>query len=273
MQTTTYTGKPGFRGDAAVMARRLFGPAVLAGLLGGLAMIVVMILVMGAAGLGYATPLNLGMAAFVFTITPPTSMLPSLMGMMGIHLPPSAMAKLAMALHSGHMSPAMMKSFGSMLMGMHVPMTTINQMGLLMTGKASNSTTASLMSMMSPSARAMVMSAMPVSAGQVVVGTILHFAFAAFLGVAFAGVIGAAAWARVPGMRSPGGIISAGVIGGAIVYVIMRWGLLPATNPLMAFVPQIAFFLAHLLFGLVVGIVLAIAFRRPAVARAFPASR
>jgi hypothetical protein len=28
MQTTTYTGKPGFRGDAAEMARRLFGPAV-----------------------------------------------------------------------------------------------------------------------------------------------------------------------------------------------------------------------------------------------------
>ena len=30
-----------------------------------------MIVVMGASGMGYATPLNLGMAAFVFTITPP----------------------------------------------------------------------------------------------------------------------------------------------------------------------------------------------------------
>jgi hypothetical protein len=67
-------------------------------------------------------------------------------------------------------------------------------------------------------------------------------------------------------------LASAGVIGGAIVYVIMRWGLLPPVNPLMAFVPQIAFFLAHLLFGFVVGIVLAIAFRRPAVTGAFPAS-
>jgi hypothetical protein len=273
MQTTTYTGKPGFRGDAAVMARGLFGPALLAGLLGGLAMIVVMILVMGAAGMGYATPLNLGMAAFVVTITPPASMLPSLMGMMGIHLPPAAMAKVAMMLHSGHMSPAMMHQLGAMLMGMHVPMTTINQMGLLISGHASTSTTASLMSMMSPSARAMVMNAMPVSAGHVVAGTILHFAFAAFLGLAFAAVIGAAAWVRVPGMRTPGGIISAGVIGGAIVYVIMRWGLLPPTNPLMAFVPQIAFFLAHLLFGLVVGIVLAVAFGRPAVTGALPASR
>ena len=49
--------------------------------------------------------------------------------------------------------------------------------------------------------------------------------------------------------------------------------LLPPVNPLMAFVPQIAFFLAHLLFGLVAGIVLAMAFHRPAVARALPASR
>jgi hypothetical protein len=273
MQTTTYTGKPGYRGDAAAMARRLFGPAVLAGLLGGLAMIMVMILVMGTAGMGYATPLNIGMAAFVFTITPPISMLPRLMGLMGIHPPASAAGMLMGAVRSGHISPMMMHQLSAMLMGMHVPMTTINQMGLLMSGHASNSTTASLMSMMSPSARAMVMSAMPVSAGQVAVGTILHFAFAAFLGVAFVAVIGAAAWAGVPGMRSAAGIISAGVIGGAIVYVIVRWALLPPVNPLMAFVPQIAFFLAHLLFGLVVGIVLALAFRRPAVAGALPARR
>jgi hypothetical protein len=141
-----------------------------------------------------------------------------------------------------------------------------------MSGKATNSTMASLMSAMSPPTRAAVMNAMPVSAGQVAVGTIPHFAFAAFLGVAFAAVIGAAAWARVPEMRSPAGIVTAGVIGGAIVYVIMRWGLLPPVNPPMAFVPQLAFFLAHLLFGLIVGIVLAIALRRPSVAGALPAS-
>ncbi len=273
MQTTTVAGRPGFRGDAAVMARHLFGPAIVAGLLGGLAMIVVMILVMGAAGMGYATPLNLGMAAFVFTITPPMSMLPRLMGLMGIHLPASAAGPLMAAVRSGHISPMMMHKLGAMLMGMHVPAATVSQMGLLMSGKASNSTTASLMTGMSPPARAMVMNAMPVSAGQVVAGTILHFAFAAFLGVAFAAVIGAAAWARVPGMRSPAGIMSAGVIGGTIVYVINRWGLLPPVNPLMAFVPQLAFFLAHLLFGLIVGVVLAIAFGRPGVLGALPGRR
>ena len=273
MAGMTATQRPGFRGDAASMARRLSRPAVVAGLLGGLAMIVVMILVMGAAGMGYATPLNIGMAAFVFTITPPLSMLPTLMGLMGIHLPPSAAGPLMAAAHSGHIGPAMVKSLGAMLLGMHLPAATVGQMGALMSGTATNSTVHSLMSVMSPRARAAVMSAMPVSAGQVVVGTILHFAFAAFLGVAFAAVIGAAAWAGMPGMRSAGAIAAAGVIGGAIVYVIMRWGLLPAINPLMAFVPQLAFFLAHLLFGLVVGIVLAVAFRRPGVARALPASR
>lgn len=273
MQATTQTGRPGLRGDAMVVARRMFGPPLLAGLAGGLAMTVVMILVMGAAGMGYATPLNLGMAAFVLTITPPMSMLLSLMGMMGIHLPPTAMGQLTAALHSGHISPAMMKSLGSMLMSMHVPAATVSQMGLLMSGKATNSTMASLMSSMNPQARAAVMNAMPVSAGHVLAGAILHFAFAAFLGVAFAAVIGAAAWMGLPGMRTSGGIITAGVIGGAIVYVILRWGLLPSANPMMALVPQIAFFLAHLLFGLVAGIVLAVAFRRPAVAGAFPARR
>ncbi|HEY5986194.1 MAG TPA: hypothetical protein VIV12_07455 [Streptosporangiaceae bacterium] len=67
-------------------------------------------------------------------------------------------------------------------------------------------------------------------------------------------------------MRSPAGIMS-------IIYVINRWGLLPPVNPLMAFVPQLAFFLAHLLFGLIVGIVLAIAFRRPGVLGALPGRR
>jgi hypothetical protein len=274
MQATTYTGRPGLRGNVGVLARRLLGPGLFGGFLGGLAMIVVMILVMGAAGMGYATPLNLGMAAFVFTVTPPMSMLPNLIGLMGIHLPASAAGPLMSAVRSGHVSPAMMKGLGSMLTGMHVPEATVSQMGLLMSGKASNSTITSLMSGMSPSARAMVMNAMPVSGSQVAVGAILHFAYASFLGVAFAAVIGAAAWARVPLMRTAGGIMAAGVIGGAIVYVIMRWGLLPETNTMMRFVPQIAFFLSHLLYGLIVGTVLAIALRgRGRAAAALPASQ
>ena len=55
-------------GDAAALGRRLALPAMGVGLVGGLFMIVVMILVMGASGMGYASPLNLGMASFVYTV-------------------------------------------------------------------------------------------------------------------------------------------------------------------------------------------------------------
>jgi|GEM_PF-1205212 len=102
----------------------------------------------------------------------------------------------------------------------------------------------------------------PVSAAHVLVGAVLHFAYSGFLGVAFAMVIAAAMMMRVPLMRTAGGVTAAGVAGGAVVYAAMRWGLLPLVNPLMALVPQTAFFLAHLLFGLVAGVVLAVAFRR-----------
>ena len=248
--------------QAGPMARQLAVAGVLAGLLGGLAMIVVMILVMGAAGMGYATPLNVGMASFVFTIAPPASMLPTLMPLMGIHLPASVAPQVMAAVSSGHISPALMSQLQAMLMGMHLPAATVTQIGALMSGHATNAQVAGLMSMLSPSARAMVMSAMPVSAAHVLVGAVLHFVYAGFLGVLFAMVIAAAMMMRVPLMRTAGGVIAAGVAGGAIVYIVMRWGLLPSVNPLMAFVPQTAFFLAHLLFGLVVGVVLAVTFRR-----------
>jgi len=54
MTTVMRRRMPGMTGQAVPMARRLAGAGVLAGLAGGLATIVVMILVMGAAGMGYA---------------------------------------------------------------------------------------------------------------------------------------------------------------------------------------------------------------------------
>ncbi|MGH2862723.1 MAG: hypothetical protein ACRDLT_14645 [Solirubrobacteraceae bacterium] len=43
------------------------------------------------------------------------------------------------------------------------------------------------------------------------------------------------------------------MIGSAIVYVINRWAVLPAIDPMMRLVPEAWFFVSHLLFGLVVG--------------------
>ncbi len=262
MTTVMRRRMPGMTGEGGSMARRLAGAGVLAGLAGGLAMIVVMILVMGAAGMGYATPLNVGMASFVFTVAPPVSMLPMLMPLMGIHLPASVAPQVMAATASGHLSPSLMSRLQSMLMGMHLPAATVTQIGALMSGHATNAQVAGLMSMLSPSARATVMSAMPVSAAHVLVGALLHFAYSGFLGVLFAMVIAAAMIMRVPLMRTAGGVTAAGVTGGALVYAVMRRGLLPSAGPLMAFVPQTAFFLAHLLFGLVAGVVLAVVFRR-----------
>ncbi len=163
--------------DMMGLAKRVGVGGVIVGLLGGAAMIGLMILVMGTSGSGYASPLNLGIPAFVKTITPPASMLPNLIGLMGIHLPAAAMAQLGPAISSGHIPPAMAHQLGAMLLGMHVPPATVHTIGVLMSGHASNSTMANLLSGMSPSARSAVMSAMPVSTGHVAIGAITHFAY------------------------------------------------------------------------------------------------
>jgi Pyridine nucleotide-disulphide oxidoreductase len=152
MTTVLRRGMPGMTGEGGSMARRLTGAGVLAGLPGGLAMIVVMILVTGAAGMGYATPLNVGMASFAFTIAPPASMLPTLMPMMGIHLPASVAPQVMAAAASGHISPALISRLQPMLMGMHLPAATVTQIGALMSGHATNAQVAGLMSMLPPSA-------------------------------------------------------------------------------------------------------------------------
>jgi len=210
------------------MGKPLAAAAIIGGILGGLAMITIMILDMGIAGMGYASPLNIGMAAFVYTITPPMSMLPMLMTTMG-----------------GHATPAMMAA-----------------MQALQSGHASNSTVASLMSSMDTTTRNSVMVNMPVTTSHVVAGTVLHFAFSAFVGGVFAVILMAAARLRLPAMNTVAGLTIAGGIGGALLYVVMRWAILPSVNPMMANVPQGAFFLAHVAYGLVVGMVTGIVVAR-----------
>jgi hypothetical protein len=236
--------------------KRIVAPAIGAGLFGGALLAMMMMIVMGAAGMGFWSPLNLGIPAFSYTITPSLSMLPSLVTAMGINLPSSAMAQLAMAIKGGHISMVMANQLGAMLTSMHVPAAKVHMMGLLMTGHATNSTVASLMNSMSPSARHAIMSAMPLSASRIIVGMMMHFAFSALLGVAFFAVIINARRMNAPGLHSTAGIVAASMIGGAIVYAVNVWILLPATNPMMAFVPHLAFFLAHLVFGLGVGLIL-----------------
>ena len=263
MTTTTTRNEPS---ASPFTMKRIVAPAIGAGLFGGALLAIMMMIVMGAMGMGFWSPLNLGIPAFSYTITPSLSMLPLLVSAMGISLPSSAMEQLATAIKGGHISTAMANQLGGMLTSMHVPVAKVHMMGLLMTGHATNSTVASLMNSMSPAARNTIMSAMPLSTSRIVVGMMMHFAFSALLGVAFFAIIIKARRMNAPALNTTGGILGASMIGGSIVYAINVWILLPATNPMMALVPQPAFFLAHLLFGLGVGLVLVRVLKSRAIA-------
>ena len=255
MSAGAYGAAGGGSHSMMAMARRVGMGGVMAGLVGGVAMIGLMIIVMGAQGSGYASPLNLGIPAFVKTITPPVSMLPALMGMMGIHLSSSAMTQVGPAFASGHLSPMVMHKLSTMLMSMHVPAAKLQVMSALMSGHATNTMMANFLSGLSPAARSAVMSAMPVSAGHVVIGAVTHFVLAAVLGMAFAMMIIGVGIGRLDlaALKTPAGIVATSILGGALVYVVNRWVILPAIDPMMRLVPEGWFLISHLLFGAIVG--------------------
>lgn len=238
------------------MAMRVGMGGALAGMVGGALMIGLMMIVMGGEGSGYATPLNLGIPAFAKTIAPPLSMLPTMMLAMGIHLPAGMMEQLKPALESGQIPPAMMHQLGVMLAAMHMPAARMQDVGALMAGHASNSQLTDLLAELPATARHQVMDAMPVTASNIVLGTITHFALSIFLGAMFAMLIIGVGIERmgIAALRTAGGIMLASIAGAGLAYVVSRWLILPAIDPMMRLVPEGWFFISHLLFGLVVGV-------------------
>ena len=257
------------------MVRRVAAGGMLAGAVGGLVMIVLMILVMGGSGSGYWSPLNLGIPAFAATITPPLSMLSNMMAAMGVHLPSATMAQLGPAIAAGHIPHSMLPQLSAMLMKMHLPAAQVSAMGALMSGHASNSDVTSLLASLPPGIRGSVMAAMPVSAGHIVLGAATHFVLAVMLGMIFAMMIIGVGIGRLsfPMLQTRTGIITVSILGGALVYVVNRWLILPAIDPMMKLVPETAFFIAHLLFGAVVGIGVAIVAAREGVLNQRSAAR
>src|SRR6516162_3318358 len=80
---------------------------------------------------------------------------------------------------------------------------------------------------------------MPVAAGHLAVGMILHLAFSG-LGV----------------LRTAPGYAAASVAGAALLYVVMIYLVLPWANPLMCHMtPRGPFFIGHLIYGLIFGLV------------------
>jgi hypothetical protein len=94
----------------------------------------------------------------------------------------------------------------------------------------------------------------PLSASHVIVGGLLHLAMSAFAGAAFAVVLAVLIRAGARVLASPAWYVAAATAGGALLYVIMLYGLAPALNSeIVNFTPRVPFFFSHLLFGATVG--------------------
>src|SRR6266851_4253736 len=97
---------------------------------------------------------------------------------------------------------------------------------------------------------------MPVAASHVAVGMILHLAFSMVVGMVFITVLVALRRAGVGVLRTVPGYVGAAVAGAALLYVVMIYLVLPWANPLMCHMtPRGPFFVGHLIYGLVFGLV------------------
>ena len=97
---------------------------------------------------------------------------------------------------------------------------------------------------------------MPVAAGHLAVGLVLHLAFSMVVGIVFITVLSGLRRAGRGVLRTWPGYVGAAVAGAALLYVVMMYLVLPWANPLMCHMtPRGPFFIGHLVYGLVFGLV------------------
>jgi hypothetical protein len=97
---------------------------------------------------------------------------------------------------------------------------------------------------------------MPVAAGHLAVGMLLHLAFSVAVGIVFITILFAVGRARLGVLRTAPGFVAASVAGAALLYVVMMYLVLPWANPLMCHMtPRGPFFIGHLIYGLIFGLV------------------
>ncbi|GAB3394163.1 hypothetical protein GCM10027360_87120 [Amycolatopsis echigonensis] len=98
------------------------------------------------------------------------------------------------------------------------------------------------------------MMAEPIVASHLAVGAVLHLLMSAVSGIAFALVLALLLRAGLRILANPVAYVVAGMLGGALLYVIMMYGVAPALNSeIVDFTPRVPFFVSHLLFGATVG--------------------
>jgi hypothetical protein len=97
---------------------------------------------------------------------------------------------------------------------------------------------------------------MPVAASHLAVGMILHLAFSMLVGIVFITVLFGLRRAGLGVLRTAPAYIGASIAGAALLYVVMMYLVLPWANPLMCHMtPRGPFFVGHLVYGLIFGLV------------------
>lgn len=204
-------------GSRPILARvdpRLLRTAAVGGLLGGLAMFLLMAGYNASAGMGFLTILNVCFAAWVFRGAGATAAV----------MPAKQVAESPMPSHTAMTSP----------MPSHTAMASTAAMGHHAMGAA----------MMNE----------PILASHVVVGGLLHLAMSAAAGTAFAVALALLIRSGIRVLATPAGYVAAAAAGGGLLYVIMIYGFAPLWNTeIVDFTPRVPFFLSHLLFGAAVG--------------------
>src|SRR5215472_9449317 len=97
---------------------------------------------------------------------------------------------------------------------------------------------------------------MPVQAGHLAVGMVLHLAFSVLVGMVFITALFGLRRAGLGLLRTAPGYVAASVAGAALLYAVMMYLVLPWANPLMCHMtPRGPFFIGHLIYGLIFGLV------------------
>jgi hypothetical protein len=85
---------------------------------------------------------------------------------------------------------------------------------------------------------------------------ILHLAFSVLVGMVFITILFGLRRAGLGVLRAAPAYVAASVAGAALLYVVMMYLVLPWANPLMCHMtPRGPFFIGHLIYGLVFGLV------------------
>lgn len=97
---------------------------------------------------------------------------------------------------------------------------------------------------------------MPVAASHLAAGMVLHLAFSMLAGIVFISVLSGLRRAGLGVLRTVPAYVGASAAGAALLYVVMMYLVLPWANPLMCHMtPRGPFFIGHLIYGLIFGLV------------------